>query len=222
MEILYSDNRILVCLKPFGTESTDVPNGVPALLREQLGEPNGCVRTVHRLDRVVGGVMVLARSRMAAGILSEQVRGRTFHKEYLAVVHGTPEPEGTFTDLLYRSKEEHKTYTTDTPGKDVRQAVLHYRTLESRGELSLVHIRLETGRTHQIRAQFSAHGFPVVGDRKYGAPALHENEIALWSYALSFRHPQTDLPVRFSVPPPAHTPWTGFKNAAAEHLPHDG
>ncbi|MGN0635328.1 MAG: RluA family pseudouridine synthase [Acutalibacteraceae bacterium] len=210
MEILYKDARILVCLKPCGVESTDVPGGVPELLRQTLGEPQGCVRTVHRLDRVVGGVMVLARSRMAAQILSAQIRAHTFQKEYLAVVHGEP-GNGTFCDLLFRNKQERKTYVAAEPGKDVQKAVLHYRTLDTANGLSLVHITLETGRTHQIRAQFSAHGFPLVGDRKYGAEALQAHEIALWSYALEFLHPQSGERVRFAALPPQTPPWNSFQ-----------
>lgn len=215
MEILYKDNRIVVCLKPYGVQSTDVPGGMPELLRSALGEPDGCVRTVHRLDQVVGGVMVLARSRKAAQILSDAVQGRNFHKSYLAVVHGEP-GEGTMRDLLLRNKQQRKTYVVTEPGKDVQQAVLHYRTLETVQGLSLVQIQLETGRTHQIRAQFSAHGFPLVGDKKYGAEPLREQEIALWSCALSFKHPQSGEVITFSAPPPDTEPWNVFHLSASK------
>ena len=101
MEILYQDNRILVCIKPSGVVSTDEPGGMPQRIRDCLGDAHACVRTVHRLDAAVAGVMVLARSRMAAELLSEQVRARTFEKEYLAVLSGIPDaPEGTLRDLL--------------------------------------------------------------------------------------------------------------------------
>ena len=210
MDILYKDNRIVAVLKPYGVESTDIPGGMPSLVRQALGEASGCVRTVHRLDRVVGGVMVLARSRMAAQILSAQIRAHTFQKEYLAVVHGEP-GNGSFCDLLFRNKQERKTYVAAAPGKDVQKAVLHYRTLDTANELSLVRIRLETGRTHQIRAQFSAHGFPLVGDRKYGAEALLAHEIALWSFALEFLHPQSGERIRFAALPPQTPPWISFQ-----------
>lgn len=102
MEILYQDNRILVCIKPSGVVSTDEPGGMPQRIRDCLGDAHACVRTVHRLDAAVAGVMVLARSRMAAELLSEQVRARTFEKEYLAVLSGIPDaPEGTLRDLLF-------------------------------------------------------------------------------------------------------------------------
>ena len=211
MEILYQDNRILVCVKPHGVLSTDETGGVPELLRAQLGDEQACVRTVHRLDRVVGGVMVLARSREASRILSAQMREREFRKEYLAVVHGAPEAEkGTFCDLLLRSKEEKKSYVVQERGKDVQEAVLDYAVLEHREGLSLVRIRLRTGRTHQIRAQFSAHGCPLYGDRKYGAPAAEEHEIALWSYQLAFQHPQTGEHISFAALPPQKQPWDKF------------
>lgn len=204
------DGYIIVCVKPAGVLSTDEPGGVPELLREQLGDSRACVRTVHRLDRVVGGVMLLARTRMAASLLSEQVRDRSFHKEYLAVVHGTPaERRGTLRDLLARDPRERRTYVTHTPGPDAREAVLDYETLSAAGELSLLRITLHTGRTHQIRVQFSSRGMPLVGDRKYGAG--EDCGIALWSSRLCFTHPKTGEPVDVSLPPPAQYPWTEFQ-----------
>ena len=215
-EIIYQDNAILVCLKPQGVLSTDEPGGLPSLLREALGDETACVRTVHRLDRVVGGLMVLARTPAAASELSRQVRDREFDKEYLAVVHGRPEARrGTLRDLLARSREERKTYVVDTPAKGVQEAVLTYRLLDASPGLSLVRIHLETGRTHQIRAQFSSRGLPLVGDRKYstlddGCP------IALWSCRLAFRHPETGAPCTFFRRPPDIYPWDAFTTLPAE------
>ena len=154
MEFIYQDSSILVCVKPAGVLSTDEPGGMPELARAALGEPQGCVRTVHRLDRVVSGLMVLARTPEAASQLSRQIREQRFEKEYLAVLHGCPQaPEGALRDLLRRDKAERKTYVTEVPGKDVQEAILSYRLLGSCNGLSQVHIRLQTGRTHQIRAQ---------------------------------------------------------------------
>ena len=211
MDILHLDNRIVVCLKPVGVVSTDEPGGLPDRLREELGGGEVCIRTVHRLDQPVGGVMVLARSREAARRLSDQMSGGGFHKEYLAVVHGEMgEDEGRFCDLLCHSKEERKTYITQTPGKDAREARLSYRVLARREGMSLVSVELETGRTHQIRAQFSGHGFPLVGDKKYGAPEAEMEGIALWSHRLEFLHPQTEEPVSVRAFPPARYPWNLF------------
>lgn len=212
MDILYQDNRIFVCLKPYGVVSTDEPGGMPSLIRQYLGDDKACVRTVHRLDQVVGGVMVFARSKEAARRLGIQVQNHAFAKEYLAVVHGHPEPEsGTFHDLLQRSKEERKTHLVSAPGKDVQEAILHYQVLGWKDGVSLVKIRLETGRTHQIRAQFSGHGMPLVGDKKYGAPAREFPGIALWSHAVSFTHPQTGERMQFSALPPHRWPWALFE-----------
>jgi 23S rRNA pseudouridine1911/1915/1917 synthase len=212
MEKLYADKRIFVCLKPVGVASTDQPGGLPELVRRELGEEKACVRTVHRLDQVVGGVMVLARSRVAAQLLSEQMRQGRFEKEYLAVAQGSVAPtEGTLRDLLRRDKARRKTFVTDTPGQDVREAVLGYRVLAQRGGYSLLRIKLGTGRTHQIRCQFAHRGWPLAGDEKYGAQPCDMEGIALWSTSLSFDHPQTGERLRFAALPPRQWPWTMFQ-----------
>ena len=217
MEILHLDNRIVVCIKPAGVVSTDEPGGLPDLLRAQLGGEGACLRTVHRLDQPVGGVMVLARSREAARRLSDQMAGGGFRKEYLAVVHGEiPEDEGRFCDLLCRNREERKTCITHTPGKDAREARLSYRVLGRREGLTLVSVSLETGRTHQIRAQFSGHGYPLAGDRKYGAPEGEAGGVALWSHGLEFTHPQTEERVSVRVLPPEGYPWALFGEILSE------
>ncbi len=209
MELIFQDRDFVVCVKPARVLSTDEPGGMPELVRQALGDPNATVRTVHRLDRVVSGLMVLARSKKAAAELSRQIRCGEFQKEYLAVVQGTPAPtQGTLRDLLLRDKAERKTYIATQPGKDVQEAILHYRVLATAQNMSRVHIRLETGRTHQIRAQFSGHGMPLVGDRKYGTQEEPMCEIALWSHRLAFRHPYTGEPVEFVLEPPRTYPWS--------------
>ena len=214
MELIYRDPAIAVCVKEPGVLSTDEPGGVPELTRLALGEPEGCVRTVHRLDRVVGGLMVLARTPEAASALSAQIRDHEFEKEYLAVLHGAPpERRGTLRDLLRRDSAERKTYVTDQPGKDVREAILDYVCLARQEELSLVRIVLRTGRTHQIRAQFSSHGLPLWGDRKYST-LEDDGPIALWSSRLAFRHPETGERVCFALRPPEREPWSRFDREA--------
>lgn len=207
MELLYQDRDIIVCVKPPRVLSTDEPGGMPELVRQTLGDEKANVRTVHRLDRVVSGLMVLARSSKVASELSRQIRDGEFGKEYLAVVHGTTKEQDTLRDLLLRNKQERKTYIVTEPGKNVQEAVLHYQTLRSADSLSRVRIQLETGRTHQIRAQFSGRGWPLVGDRKYSL--LEDDcEIALWSYRLTFRHPYSGKPMTFTLEPPEVYPWT--------------
>ena len=210
MEILYCDDDIIVCIKPPRILSTDEPGGMPDLVRQALGDADAEVRTVHRLDRVVSGVMVLARSASAASNLSEQIRQQKFEKEYLAVVHGHPDKDtDTLRDLLLRDKQERKTYIVTQPGKGVQEAILTYQNLSKTQELSKVRIQLQTGRTHQIRAQFSGRGLPLVGDRKYSL--LEDDcEIALWSYRLAFAHPKTGKPMEFVQDPPAEYPWILF------------
>lgn len=130
MEIIYQDNRIVVATKPVGVLSTDEENGMPNLLRSALG--TDCIRTVHRLDAQVSGLMVYARSAKAASLLSQQMRSHRFHKEYLAVIHGRPDQgRGTFRDLLGRDTLRRITYVADTTGKDVREAVLDYEVLDT-------------------------------------------------------------------------------------------
>ena len=208
MELIHVDRDIVVCIKPPRVLSTDEPGGLPDLVREALGDPNANIRTVHRLDRVVSGLMVLARTRKSASELSRQIRDGEFDKEYLAVLHGIPaEDKGTLRDLLLRNKEEKKTYVVQEPGKDVQEAILNFELLSKREALSKVRIELVTGRTHQIRAQFSGRDLPLVGDQKY---SLYNDdcEIALWSHKIAFNHPFTGKRMEFIQEPPEVYPWT--------------
>ena len=205
IDILYMDEKIIVCIKPAGVLSTDEPGGLPGLLREQLGIET--VRTVHRLDRVVSGVMVVARNAKSASELSRQVRENEFEKEYLAVVHGVPAESGTLRDLLGRDKARKMTFVADSPAKGVQEAVLDYVRLNTDGEYSRVKVRLHTGRTHQIRVQYASRGFPLVGERKYSE--LNDPcEIALFSHKIAFTHPGTGERMQFSAYPSSGFPWT--------------
>jgi len=208
MELIYVDNDILVCIKPARVLSTDEPGGLPDLVRQALGDPNADIRTVHRLDRVVSGLMVLARNAKAASELSRQIREDVFEKEYLAVIHGRPEYDtGRLWDLLLRDKARKMTMVATEEGKGVQPASLKYRVLCHKNGLSRVRIQLETGRTHQIRVQFASRRMPLVGERKYST-LEDECEIALWSYRLAFTHPVTGEKVEFTAQPPEVYPWT--------------
>ena len=207
MKLVYVDDDILVCLKPARVLSTDEPGGVPDLCREALGNPKADVRTVHRLDRVVAGLMVLARNAKAASELSRQIREDEFEKEYQAVVHGQAEEKATLVDLLGRDKARKMTFVAPEPAKGVQEAVLDYWLLAKNADMSRVQIRLHTGRTHQIRVQFASRSMPLVGERKY-SERNDPCEIALWSCRLAFTHPRTGERMEFTHQPPQEFPWT--------------
>ena len=212
MDIIYYDDNIIVAIKPAGVISTDEPGGMPSLLRQALGNENADIRTVHRLDQVVSGLMVFAQNPETASELSRQIRAGEFKKTYLAVVRGVPqERKGRMEDIL-RSKEQRKTFVVNKPCRGSQEAVLDYRLLGSNGELSMVEINLITGRTHQIRAQFTHRRLPLVGDRKYGGRD-DGCDIALWSYSIGFTNPATGRFMTFKVKPPRAFPWTEFDTA---------
>ena len=162
MEILYSDNDIAVCIKPVGI---DAESQLPAALKETLG---GEIFTLHRLDLNVGGVMVYARTKSMAAALSRVIQDGAMIKEYVAMVHGVPPETGDWEDLLWKDAKKNKVFVVNRERKGVKKARLEFRRLTA-GETSLVRIRLHTGRSHQIRVQFSSRGFPLVGDHKYGS-----------------------------------------------------
>ena len=168
MEILYSDKDLVVLVKPVGMDSE---HEVPAAL-------GGEIYPIHRLDKNVGGLMVYARTKQSAAALSKAVQEGTMVKEYMALVHGTPPETGDWEDLLWKDSKKNKVFVVKRMRGGVKKARLEFNRLTA-GETSLVHIRLHTGRSHQIRVQFSSRGFPLVGDHKYGsrdestAPMLH-------------------------------------------------
>lgn len=188
LTVLFQDHEMVVCVKPAGVLSQDSgANSMPALLREQLGVEQ--VYVIHRLDREVGGVMVYALTQKAAGVLSRAVQERTLEKTYLAVLRGVPEKENdTLQDLLFHDKNRNKTYVVDRERKGVKDASLAYRVLEAAQDRSLVRVQLHTGRTHQIRVQFSSRKLPLVGDGKYGGKEPGTS-LRLWSFRLAFPHP---------------------------------
>ena len=178
MEILYSDKDLAVCLKPVGLDSE---HELPAAIAAELG---GEVFPIHRLDKNVGGVMVYARSKKAAAALSKAVQDGSLVKEYVALVHGTPPENGDWEDLLFKDSSKNKVFVVKKERKGVKKARLEFARLQG-GDTSLVRIRLHTGRSHQIRVQFSSRGFPLLGDHKYGARDEHTAPM-LFSCCLTF------------------------------------
>ncbi len=204
--ILYSDSHIVVCIKPAGVLSQEP--GMPALLKAQLSCE--AVHVVHRLDKEVGGLMVYALTQKAAAGLSRAIQERTLQKEYLAVLTGVPtEPSAALEDLLFHDQRRNKTYVVDRQRKGVKDARLDYTVLKQTQTHALVHVRLHTGRTHQIRVQFASRQLPLAGDRKYGGKCA-DKTLALWSHRLAFPHPITGKPMDFQAPPPQELPWSQF------------
>ena len=188
MEILFSDKDIAVCVKSVGL---DAEMEVPQALKEQLG---GEIFPLHRLDKNVGGVMVYARTKAAAAALSKTIQDGNMGKEYVAKVHGTPPETCMLTDLLFKDSRKNKVFVVKKARTGVKEARLQYRHLGD----GLVHVKLFTGRSHQIRVQFSSRGFPLVGDHKYGSRAP-ETAPMLFSCRITFPYKGKDY--RFQALP---------------------
>ena len=191
MEILYSDREMVVCIKPVGMDSEQQ---LPDALEEQLG---GAIFPIHRLDKNVGGVMVYARTKQAAAALSKAIQEGSMVKEYVAMVHGTPPESGDWEDLLWKDPQKNKVFVVNRQRGGVKKARLEYQRLKS-GETSLVRIRLHTGRSHQIRVQFSSRGYPLVGDHKYGSRDKR-TEPMLFSCCITF--PWHGIALRYEAYP---------------------
>lgn len=202
-DIRYEDDHLIVACKPAGMLSEDSgDNSLPALLRAHTG---GTIYPVHRLDRTTGGLIVYAKTPDTASALSRLIRAHQIEKIYLAAVEGTPDPRGgEMRDLLYYDRTKGKAYPVSRPRKGVKEASLSYETLDTvmyeGTELSLVRVRLYTGRTHQIRVQFASRKTPLVGDRRYGSRTKIDR-LALCAVELSFVHPITEKKINIQITP---------------------
>ena len=199
IEILKETARYLVCVKPIGIAAQGTQaEAMPQLLSEQLG----CdIFPVHRLDQTVGGIMVYAKTVQEAARLTQAMGQGQMQKTYLAVLTGCPaEKAGTLEDLLFHDRVKNKTYVVKRMRGGVKQAKLHYEILARQDGLSLVRIRLETGRTHQIRVHMAYRGHPILGDMVYGRkkPELGQDSQCLHAKELRFVHPRTGKPVTVS------------------------
>ncbi|MBR6681576.1 MAG: RluA family pseudouridine synthase, partial [Clostridia bacterium] len=216
IKIIYDDKHITVCIKPSGVHSQPDNKGsldMTQLLSEIYGK-NATPYVIHRLDAGVSGVMVYGKTSLAAKKLSEQIQNKTFEKEYLAVVCKAPaESCGIYKDLLFKDSSKNKSFVVDRMRKGVKEASLEYRvkgtTDSEKGQISLVWIKLHTGRTHQIRVQFASRKTPLLGDGKYGSRA-NAGDIALFSHRLSFSHPISGGKLSFQADPDNVFPWNAF------------
>ena len=213
IDIIYEDNHLLVVNKPVNipvqadsSKDQDLLTLLKKQLKEKYQKPgNVYLGLVHRLDRPVGGIMVFAKTSKAASRLSEQIRNNTFQKTYLAVVQGKVLNSDTFKDKLEKDQKTNIVKISPT-GK---QAELSYELLEYKDNLSLVKINLKTGRSHQIRVQFSSRNHPLYGDQKYN-PNTPKDQIALFAHRLEFIHPTTKELVKFELPKPNRYPFNIF------------
>ncbi len=218
IKILYEDNHVIVCIKPAGVLSQSDGSGAPDMLtilkryiKEKYEKPGEVyLGLVHRLDRPVSGVMVFARTSKAASRLSEQIRSRKVEKLYRCVVNGVLEGSGRLEN--YISKDEGKNIVTvsDTEKPGYKASYLDYRAVASKDGLTLVEVKLGTGRSHQIRAQMAHNGYPLLGDQKYGQKDNRCKDIALESFKLSFEHPVKREFIAFEAPMPEGFPWKLF------------
>ncbi len=212
MRILCCKNGYVVCEKPIGADSE---KDMPALIQRELNTQS-VPYCVHRLDQAVGGVMVYALTKECAAALSDRSRSK-LARLYLAVACGEiGEPCGEYKDLLFVDRRQGKTFVVKRVRKGVKTASLWFETLCVKNGLSLAKVRLNTGRTHQVRVQFASRAMPLWGDGRYGA--RQNGNVALWSFVLAFDDPGTQERVCFVCPPPETEPWTLF----SDHIPSAG
>lgn len=217
LNVLYEDNHVLVVEKPVNipvmedeSHDEDLLTICKGYLKEKYQKPgNVYCGLVHRLDRPVGGVIVFAKTSKAASRLSDAVRKHELEKEYLAVLDGElKQKKGTLIDYLV--KDTKKNMVTVTDEKHGKKCILHYEVLGYKDHKTLVHIHLETGRSHQIRVQFSSRGYPLVFDQRYNRHTT-KGQIALYAFRLTFLHPTKKEPITISHLPPNKEPWSSFE-----------
>ncbi len=218
--ILHEDNHIIVVLKPQNIPSCedeskdkDMLTIIKDYIKVKYDKPgNVYLGLVHRLDRPTGGVMVFAKSSKAAARLSEQIKNGDFEKRYFAVLMGVPKEEkATLTHYMKKNAINNMVYICPPTVSGAKFAELEYQLVEKTENLSLVDVRLHTGRSHQIRVQMNAIGTPIYGDMRYGGEKAVKGNLALWAYYLSFTHPVSKERMVFRVQPPKDlSPWTNF------------
>ncbi len=217
MNVIYEDNHILVIEKPINvpmqedeSKDLDVIRFTKEYLRVKYNKPgNVFCGLVHRLDRPVGGVVVLAKTSKAASRLSDSVRTHKMTKKYCAVVVGKLPKEKILIDYLIKDEKTNTSrVTSDKLGK---YSELTYKVLQSKDNQSLIQIDLKTGRSHQIRVQFASRQCPLFGDQRYNKDAKVGQQLALWATELSFPHPTTQEVLTFKSELPNTEPWKQFK-----------
>lgn len=217
MKVIFEDNHILVIEKPINvpmqedsSEDMDVIRIAKEYLKKKYNKPgNVYCGLVHRLDRPVGGVVVLAKTSKAASRLSESVRTNKIQKKYCAVVSGKLPNTSILKDYLIKDERSNTSRITDE--KRGKYAELSFKYLDRKDDLTFIQIDLKTGRSHQIRVQFASRNCPLFGDQRYNKDAHVGQQIALWATQLSFPHPTTQELLSFESPLPNTYPWSLFQ-----------
>ena len=226
LDIIYEDNHVLGVVKPAGmlvqgdhTGDQTAMDLARAYIKEKYNKPGDVfLGLVHRIDRPVSGVVLFARTSKAASRLSRSFHDRLAKKAYIAVVSGSP-PRDTDTLRAWIARDGMRARFALEPGPGVKEAVLSYRVLERAGGLTLLEVKPETGRHHQIRLQLSGEDCPVVGDVRYGAgEALPDRSIALHSARLQVPHPTRDQGISVSAPPAGGGPWKHFSATIRDYF----
>ncbi len=215
IDIIYEDNHLLVVEKPANllvqkdnTNDIDLLTVLKQDLKKRYQKPgNVHLGLLHRLDRPVGGIMVFAKTSKAASRLSNQIKNHQMQKKYYAIVEGTfQKKKGTMIDYLKKDEKKNQVFIRE----DGKESILNYQIIKEHEEYSLVDIDLKTGRSHQIRVQFSSRNHPLYGDQKYNKHSKPKEQIALYAYELSFYHPITKELLTFRKKPKQIYPWTLF------------
>ena len=215
INIIYEDNHLLVVEKPINipvqedsSKDLDFLTILKNFIKKRDNKPgNVFLGLIHRLDRPVGGIMVFAKTSKCASRLSEQVRNRTFKKTYFAIVEGKVEEKDILIDKLLKDTKNN-IVRVDKKGKE---SILDYELICYKDNFSLVKINLKTGRSHQIRVQFSSRGHALYGDQKYNSDSIVGEQIALFANSITLNHPITKKELTFELDLPNRKPWNKFK-----------
>lgn len=224
INVLYEDNHLLIVEKPVNiavqedaSKDMDLLNMLKSYIKEKYNKPGDVyLGLVHRLDRPVGGVMVFARTSKAASRLSNELRKQQIYRKYKAIIRGTlPNKQGKLVDYLYKDRKKNLVSVVSSKNKDGKKAILEYKVLSKKDNLSMLEVELKTGRSHQIRVQLANQGTPLYGDQKYGEHVnKHGQQIALWASSLSVKHPTKDEMITVESEPPKEYPWAEFTHTS--------